>query len=105
MLVIDLSQNKNNTFASVFHLMFYDYACDYNIEKEKTEDGWFYGTPMELFIPLVEIWALQKYDMKLKFIKKSKDSIAYGMIVVGWGNLSKEECKNLLINMYPETEQ
>lgn len=105
MLIIDLTDSMTYSleFAEPLHSLFYDYACDLNIECEPSVGGEMFGTQMNILLPRIEIWAMEKYKMKIKFIPKSSNKKAIGMIFIGWDGLNKDECKNVLLNMYPKT--
>ena len=105
MLIITL-QNKNdqiNYNATIYNL-FYDYACDHNIQKHPNADDLFYGIPVRLFLNYVEEWAMEKYLMKLKFVPKSSTSPAIGKIFIGWEGFNNDDIEYMFLNMYPQQE-
>ena len=105
MLTIDVNNEEHDLkYREVLYFLFCDFGRDMNLGLEENNYFLFsdnrYAGKLKEILPLVEVWALRKYMMFIRFNFNKQNSV--DTLDISWEDLTQDEIEKVLLNMYPK---
>jgi len=91
-------------FKHSLYKLICDFGKDMNVGKEENNynplSNNAYRGKLKSILSFLEVWALKKYDMFIRFTYDEDNAV--DMIEIAWEHLDEVEIEEVLLNMYPE---